>query len=663
MNYLKLKKPLNIALVVSSIFLVLSSIASADIIQNDPALDFSITGADPGYVDQVKNGFIPNQFVDNVWPVVDLTGEGGITGADVGYSNQNKNGFDNFITGNTVPPSPTTNQIATILSGSPNPNYGRELPIEITDPLSGSTREVTPASVINITFSVDNTIGPSLGIEPLAITVDKIPITFEIIYSTCAGAVLSGTKNVWNGIDDWNPVPDTGTLIGAPGCSPGPATNTTCTPGNPPSDGIPVVAISAPSPVPTDGSWFSRGTVSVDLDVGAAGGCMIIIEARCNVHAFDTENLLSPKIVFLKTLSVQIPVKVLGGIINITSPAEGATFATNQVSVAVTTDAVDGTIVNIEANGIVVPGKTCSVSSGQCTVANVTLPEGPVTLIALIPGGSSPEVHVVVDSVAPQVSITSPASGVIFTTNNIQVTVTADDPIPGSGVALVKVNGETATKVNGYWEIVLTGLTDGSNTITAEATDNYGNVSLPAAVNITIDTQRPVVNIINPADGSTITATSVIVYGTVNDPPPGTGIVTVLVNGQTAVLDLLKGEFFISLSGLAQGSNSITATAWDLAGEDGSDSISVFVDSIGPATPIITSPLPGPTSNNTPTIVGTAEPGTFIEILEPDGGVSWGIVQVDGLGNFSITLPAMVDGPHTLVAFATDSAGNTSDDS
>jgi hypothetical protein len=63
------------------------------------------------------------------------------------------------------------------------------------------------------------------------------------------------------------------------------------------------------------------------------------------------------------------------------------------------------------------------------------------------------------------------------------------------------------------------------------------------------------------------------------------------------------------------------------------------------------------TSDNTPTLTGTAEANSAIKIY--DGAIMLGSVTADGTGAWSYTATGLADGVHSLSATATDAAGNT----
>src|SRR5207253_1477740 len=99
---------------------------------------------------------------------------------------------------------------------------------------------------------------------------------------------------------------------------------------------------------------------------------------------------------------------------------------------------------------------------------------------------------------------------------------------------------------------------------------------------------------------------------------------------------------------------------------------SITSDRTAPPAPVITGLDPasdsgqigdGRTNDTTPTIDGTAEPGTTIEVFADSGSgpVSLGTVVTAANGTWSFTpTTALVDGTYTITATATDPAGNAS---
>ena len=86
----------------------------------------------------------------------------------------------------------------------------------------------------------------------------------------------------------------------------------------------------------------------------------------------------------------------------------------------------------------------------------------------------------------------------------------------------------------------------------------------------------------------------------------------------------------------------------------------LVVDDAAPPAPLISSPFDGSTTDDsTPTISGTAEPGSTVEVFADE--ISIGTTEADTDGDWTLT-PAspLAFGAHALTATATDSAGNAS---
>src|SRR5439155_10234055 len=121
------------------------------------------------------------------------------------------------------------------------------------------------------------------------------------------------------------------------------------------------------------------------------------------------------------------------------------------------------------------------------------------------------------------------------------------------------------------------------------------------------------------------------------------------------------GSWSLTLPTLADGSYTVTARATDGAGNVSLESspISLIVDTAAPAAPVIAVPANGSfTNDSTPLVSGTAEPFATVAV-SLDGTVE-GTTIASGTGAWTFTLPVPAsDGGHTLVATATDAAGNT----
>ena len=108
---------------------------------------------------------------------------------------------------------------------------------------------------------------------------------------------------------------------------------------------------------------------------------------------------------------------------------------------------------------------------------------------------------------------------------------------------------------------------DGDKILLISSKNIYGLESSGVTVNITLDTTPPEIAITLPTDGATFDTTPITVSGTINE------LCDVLVNGVLATID---GNTFTATGvNLKRGSNTITATAYDIVGNHSEDSVAV----------------------------------------------------------------------------------------
>ncbi len=219
--------------------------------------------------------------------------------------------------------------------------------------------------------------------------------------------------------------------------------------------------------------------------------------------------------------------------------------------------------------------------------------------------------------------------------------------------------GTVTAGANGQFAFTpTTPLADGTYTLTARATDAAGNASVPStSVALTIDTAAP--------GAPTVTAPALT-----NDNTPtitGTaeaGTTVTLLSGTTVLGTAVAGAngtyTFTPTTPLPDATYVLRATATDAAGNvsGASAATSVRVDTIAPAVPAFTS-AGGTTTDNTPTLTGTAEAGATVTILNDTAVLGTAVAGSNGTFSFTPTTP-LPDGPLSLTARATDAAGNAS---
>ncbi|MDN8269649.1 Ig-like domain-containing protein, partial [Acinetobacter baumannii] len=341
--------------------------------------------------------------------------------------------------------------------------------------------------------------------------------------------------------------------------------------------------------------------------------------------------------------------------------AVAPTVALDDVLTSDSTPALTGTVSDPTATVVVNVDGTdypaVNNGDGTWTLVDNTLPtlaDGPhtITVTATDAAGNvgNDTAVVTIDTIAPNAPVLDP--------------INATDPVsgqaePGSTVTVTYPDGTTATVVagtDGSWSVPNPGnLVDG-DTVTATATDPAGNTSLPGTGTVSADITAPVVALDDVLTNDNTPALT----GTVNDP---TATVVVNVDGvDYPAVNNGDGTWTLAdntLPTLADGPHTITVTATDAAGNVGNDTAVVTIDT---SLPVVS--LDDLTTNDTtPALTGAIDDPTATVVVNVDG-IDYPATN-NGDGTWTLadnTLPALIDGPHTVTVTATDPAGNTATD-
>ncbi|MFT0137683.1 Ig-like domain-containing protein [Alcanivoracaceae bacterium MT1] len=385
-----------------------------------------------------------------------------------------------------------------------------------------------------------------------------------------------------------------------------------------------------------------------------------------------------------------------------TDAADNTSDPSTAFEVTVDTTAPEAPVVNpsdgTELSGTAEPGSTVGVDVDGDGTPDYTVeadadgnwsvtPDAPLADGAEITvtasdeaGNTSDPVTAIVDAVAPEAPVitqaeddVAPGTDPVLTggsTNDTTPTLTGTAEA-GSTVAIFQDGTEIGTATadgSGNWSFTpATELAEGDYSFTATATDAAGNTSDPStAFEVTVDTTAPAAPTVEPTDGTILTGTAEA-GSTVQVDTNGDGTPDYTVEADA------DGNWSVTPDTPLADGTEVSVTATDGAG-NASAPATINVDASAPATPTIQDALDdvdpgtdpvltgGSTNDDTPTLRGTAEANSTVEIFQD--GASVGTVQADASGNWSFVVPAaLADGTYGFTATAMDEAGNTSDPS
>ncbi|WP_423739881.1 Ig-like domain-containing protein [Enterobacter hormaechei] len=404
----------------------------------------------------------------------------------------------------------------------------------------------------------------------------------------------------------------------------------------------------------TDVSAWPEGTVKISVTGDSAAGNPIIISHDVTVD--------------LATVAISINALATDDVIN--AAEKGADLVLS----GVTTNVEAGQTVTISLNGRIYT--TTVDDSGNWTY---TVPSA--DLAGLKDGDASVQVSVTnvngnsasagreysVDATAPSVTINTIATDDILNATEAQ----SDLAISGTSTAeagqtvTVSLNGKdytTTVSANGSWTLNvpaadLAGLSDGSVTVTASVSDKAGN---PASAdhNLTVDVTVPAVTIHTVAGDDVINVAehnqAQIISGSATGAAAGDKV-TVTIGGQTytTVLDA-AGNWSVGvpanvISGLSDGTATVSVSVTDAAGNTGSGTHNVTVDT----------GLPSVSFNaiSDDNVLNAVEKGQDLSVSGTSANLAEGTLVTVTLNGKNYTATTAADGTWSLTVPAADLTG------
>lgn len=271
-----------------------------------------------------------------------------------------------------------------------------------------------------------------------------------------------------------------------------------------------------------------------------------------------------------------------------------------------------------------------------------------------------PVVNEILDDVAP---VTGPLTDGAFTNDR---TLTINGSGENGSIVTIYDNGAeigTALVTDGNWTFNTPVLSEASHALTFSATDGAGNTTAQTQpITITVDiTAPPAPTVQTVADDGTRVAGLADPYATIEiRNSDGALVGSAVANG--------TGEFAVTLSPAQTDGGTLTAIAIDRAGNNGPAADFLASDSGLPAVPAITAiednvgsiqgniAASGATDDTTPTLRGTTDIGSTVEVFID--GDSAGFATVDASGNwiFEIATP-LSESAHNFTVQATNAQG------
>ncbi|MBB2274076.1 Ig-like domain-containing protein [Escherichia sp. 94.0001] len=438
--------------------------------------------------------------------------------------------------------------------------------------------------------------------------------------------------------------------------------------------------------VQADGGW-SVGVTAAQVSAWPAGTVTVTVSGESS--AGNPISITHPVTVDLTPAAITINTIATDDVINAAEKGADLTLS------GTTTNVEPGQTVTVTFGG---KNYTASVASDGSWTATVpaadlaALPEGSASAqasVSNINGNSASAVHnYSVDSSAPTIIINTVASDNIVNASEADtgVTVSGSTTAEAGQIVTVTLNSPTVqtyqatVQSDGSWSINipaadLAALTDGSHTLTATVNDKAGN---PASTthNLAVDLTVPVLTINTIAGDDIINAAehgqALVISGSSTGGEAG-DVVTVTLNSKTYTTTLdASGNWSVGVpaadvSALGSGTQTVTATVTDVAGNSDNETHTVTVNLTAPTigiNPIASDDVINATEKGADLqISGTSNQPTGTTITVTLNGQNYS-ATTDAAGNWSTTVPASAVGAlgeasYTVTANVTDSAGNS----
>ncbi len=356
--------------------------------------------------------------------------------------------------------------------------------------------------------------------------------------------------------------------------------------------------------------------------------------------------------------------------VTLDAPADGSTVATATPTLSGTAE--PGASIAVSVDGAVV-GMVTAGADGTWSFTTEPLANGPHSLSVSATDASGNMAsagphHIQINAMLVAVSITSPTQDQVFNTSVTDITGQAEAMAAVTVIVRDDQGAELAREdvtadANGAWSVSAPALGVGAYSVEASATDSLGNTSSAGPVDFFVSADDPNLSVTTPQPGLATANPTPSIAGQTD--PDATISIEVrdaageLIATLTPDVDLGDGTFSVDVDpALADGAYTVIVTATGPLGTTSEVTREITIDTVAPT---VTITAPGATTTDTtPTITGTAEPGATVVITIDGEDVGTVIADENGAFTFTPTTPLAI-GEHTIVVTATDAAGNPGD--
>ena len=385
------------------------------------------------------------------------------------------------------------------------------------------------------------------------------------------------------------------------------------------------------------------------------------------------------------TASITVTYSTTAPTVTITIPTTNPSFVTGSSTITLGGTASDTTGIKMIQYRLL-PSVTYLTATGTTSwnTGTITLSPGSNTIQILATDNASntstASLSVSYDNQPPNLAITGPTSNPTYNTNGSQVTLsgTVSANLGATMTSVTWANAGNSTSgpaniVGGNWTSASAiNVVSGPQVITVTATDSVGNIATKT-ITVNVDLTAPTVSITNPTSPNIRNSTPVAVTFSASDPGANaSGVVSVGWSraeggGASGSAVFVSGTTWTANIPLVPGTNTITPTATDAAGNIGTGvTLTVNLDQVLP-TLAITGPTPNPTYNTnllTVDLAGTVTANGGASVQSVTWTTNASVVPASGtatlgVGTWTITGVNLAVGTQVITVKVTDTAGNT----